>query len=46
MELFYYRRLELAESYQYITKEELNWFDEKTVIIVKQLARLRASIKE
>jgi four helix bundle protein len=38
-------QLELAAELKYISQEELNMFDERIVIIVKQLARLRSSIK-
>ena len=37
-------QLELAEAYQYISKNELQMFDEQILSIVKQLASLRKSL--
>ena len=37
--------LELAESYGYITKEELNKFDDMVLTIVRQLAKLRSTMQ-
>ena len=37
--------LELSESYGYISADELNLFDEKIVLIAKQLAKLRSTLQ-
>ena len=37
--------LELAESYGYISTEELNDFDDKILTIVRQFAKLRSTIQ-
>jgi four helix bundle protein len=37
--------LELAESYGYISNEELDNFDNKIVVITKQLAKLRSTLQ-
>lgn len=37
--------LELALSFQYLTNEEFNSFDEKILVVVRQLAKLRSTIQ-
>jgi four helix bundle protein len=37
--------LELALSFQYLTTEEFESFDEKILIVVRQLAKLRSTIQ-
>lgn len=37
--------LDLSESYGYISADELNEFDDKTIIIAKQLAKLRSTLQ-
>ena len=37
--------LELAESYGYMSLDELNVFDDKIVVIVKQIAKLRSTLE-
>ena len=37
--------LELAEAYGYISHEDLNTFDNKILVIVKQLAKLRRTMQ-
>jgi four helix bundle protein len=38
--------LELALSFQYLTLEEFDSFDDKILVIVRQLAKLRSTIQE
>ena len=37
--------LELALSFQYLTNEEFNSFDEKILVVVRQLAKLRSTVQ-
>jgi len=37
--------LEQAEAYGYISREDLSSFDEQMLVIVKQLSKLRSTIK-
>ena len=37
--------LELAESFGYITSEDLNKFDDMILVIVRQLAKLRSTLQ-
>ena len=37
--------LELALSFQYLTTEEFESFDEKILIVIRQLAKLRSTIQ-
>ena len=37
--------LELAEAYGYISREDLSSFDEQILVIVKQVSKLRSTIK-
>ena len=37
--------LELALSFQYLTNEEFNSFDEKIHVVVRQLAKLRSTVQ-